>query len=127
MPNSHAAPARSGGANIVVTRMRSSVVVTAPTNLGNGNLEDLCDVALRSFETAEATSLILELSGVNFMDTYEFGRLKALADTVRFLGVKTIFVGLNAGIIAHLSTSDADVSGVCATLAIDDALALLGG
>jgi anti-anti-sigma regulatory factor len=107
--------------------MRSSVVVTAPSNLGNGNLEDLCDVALRSFETAEATSLILELSGVNFMDTYEFGRLKALADTVRFLGVKTIFVGLNAGIIAHLSTSDADVSGVCATLAIDDALALLGG
>lgn len=125
MPNSHAAPARSAGANIVVTRMRSSVVVTAPSNLGNGNLEDLCDVALSAFETAEATSLVLELSGVNIMDTYEFGRLKALADTARFLGVKTIFVGLNAGIISHLSTSDADVSGVCATLAIDDALALL--
>ena len=125
MPNSQAAPARSGGANIVATQMRSSVVVTAPSNLGNGNLEALCDVALNSFEAAEATSLILELSGVNFMDKYEFGRLKALADTVRFLGVKTIFVGLNAGIISHLSTSDADVSGVCATLAIDDALALL--
>lgn len=125
MPNSHVAPARLGGASIVATRMRSSVVVTAPSNLGNGNLEELCDVALGSFETAEATSLILELSGVDFMDSYEFGRLKALAGTVRFLGVKTIFVGLNAGIISHLSHSDADISGVCATLAIDDALALL--
>jgi anti-anti-sigma regulatory factor len=125
MINRQAGSMRSSGATIVATRMRSSVVVTAPTNLGNGALEDLCDVALRSFETGEATSLILELSGVNFMDTYEFSRLKALADTVRFLGVKTIFVGLNAGIISHLSHSNAEVSGVLATLGLDEALTLV--
>lgn len=125
MLDSQVGSVRSSGATIVATRMRSSVVVTAPTDLGNGALDDLCDVVLRSFETTEATSLILELSGVNFMDSFEFSRLKALADTVRFLGAKTIFVGLNAGIISHLSHSDADVSGVFATLDLDDALTLV--
>lgn len=124
--NGHATSVRSGGAAIVATRMRSSVVVTAPSDLGDGNLDDLCGVVLGSFENAEANSLILELSGVNFMDCHEFGRLKALSETVRFLGVKTVFVGLSPGIISHLSHSNADVSGICATLALDDALALLG-
>lgn len=124
MLDSQASSVRSNGSTIVATRMRSSVVVTAPRDLGNGTLEDLCDVVFRSFEAAQATSLILELSGVDFMDSHEFSRLKALADTVHFLGVKTIFVGLNAGIISHLSHSNADLSGISATLALDDALTL---
>lgn len=126
MLNGHAASFQSGGGAIVVTRMRSSVVVTAPSDFGDGTLEKLWEVVLASFEQVQANCLILELSGVNFMDCHEFSRLKALAETIRFLGAKTIFVGLNPGIIAHLSNSNADLSGIYATLALDDALALLG-
>lgn len=107
----------------IATKVGSSLVVTMPPDLDETAMQQVWTVVFASIHEREVTSLILEFSGVKMMDGYEFGRLKELANTAYFLGAKTIFVGLNAGIISHLALSNVDLTGVTATLTLDDALA----
>ncbi len=103
----------------VATKVGSSLVVTMPPDLDETAMQQVWTVVFAGIQEREITSLILEFSGVKLMDGYEFGRLKELAKTAYFLGTKTIFVGLNAGIISHLALSNVDLTGVTATLTLD--------
>ena len=42
------------------------------------------------------------------------------------LGAKSLFVGLQPGIIFHLIINNAETSGICATLDLNEALEKLG-
>lgn len=106
----------------VATKVGTSLVVTMPPDLNETAMQHVWNVVFAGIQERQVTSLILEFSGVKLMDGYEFGRLRELANTAYFLGIKTIFVGLNAGIISHLALSNVDLSGVTAALTLDDAL-----
>ena len=111
---------------VVAGRINDCVVVTAPSDLGSGRMAELERVTLNHIVAEHTRGVILELSGVQFMDSSEFKSLKAIAQMAQHLGVKPMLVGLRPGIIAHLAQTDTDITGIPATLGLNEALAMLG-
>lgn len=111
-------------AAIVATRVGACLVITAPSELGGTCLEDIERETLSRLGQAPARGLIFELSGVQFMDSYEFIFLQRIAQAAKHLGARPIFSGIRPGIVAHLANSGCDAATVSATLGLNEALAL---
>lgn len=111
---------------VLAGRINDCVVVTAPSDLGDGRLAELERVTLNNIVADHTNVVIFELGGVQFMDSNEFEGLRAVMRMTQHLGVKPMLVGLRPGIIAHLAQTDTDITGIPAALGLDDALAILG-
>lgn len=112
----------SSTTSVTGTRVRDCLVVTVSQDLSGNMLDEVRRVALEGIQRDGAQSAIFELSAVPFMDTHEFEDLRKIARMAEMLGARVIFVGLKPGIIMHLLSADADVSGVRACLGLDEAL-----
>ena len=79
------------------------------------------------YGTWGASGVILEVSGVPFMDSHEFQDLRRVMHMAELLGARCMLVGLRPGIIMHLMDSDVDVRGLRAVLGLDEALHAMRG
>jgi rsbT antagonist protein RsbS len=102
------------------------LVVTVGSDLSEGVLEQVRATALDGIQRDAAQSVILELTGVPFLDTRDFLELRKIIRMGALLGARTVVVGLKPGIIMHLMAADAEVSDVEACLGLDEALQRLG-
>ncbi len=104
------------------TRVGPALVVTLGRDLGGAAMEQLTKVALDGVQHGGATTLIVDASGVPFMDATEFRGLRQVLRMAGLLGARTMLVGLQPGIIMHLMECDADTSGLQAMLGLEEAL-----
>ena len=108
--------------NVGVTHVHGTLVVTVTRDLGDEALASIRQAALDGVHRFGARQVVLDLTAVPFLDLAEFDALRRVARAVDLLGSSTTFVGLRSGIIMHLVESDADVSGIRATLGLAEAL-----
>lgn len=95
---------------------------------------DLTDQVLQRFrqELLERISgthvhgVVLDVSGVEVMDSADFEMLKTTMNMASVMGATPIIVGLKPGIVSALVDMDVDTRGVRAALNLDDALRTLG-
>ena len=113
--------------SVTGTRVGACLVVTLGRDLGAGALDAVRQVLLDGVQRGGAASVILDCSGVPFMDSHEFGELRKVLRMAELLGARCVLVGLQPGIIVHLMAVDADVRGLQAMLGLDEALQALGG
>ncbi len=104
------------------TRVKDNLVVTLPADLSGDALAQIREVTLHQLHDDRPSAVILECSGVSYMDTREFEELRAICGTIAVLGARTCFTGLRPGIVKHLVLSDANLSGVRAFLGLNEAL-----
>lgn len=108
--------------SVTGTRVEDCLVVTVSRDLGGGTLDELRRTTLDGVQRDGALAVILELSGVPFMDSREFQEMRRVMRMAELLGARCAVVGLRPGIIMHLMDCDADVDGLHATLGLDEAL-----
>lgn len=108
--------------SVTGTRVEDCLVVTVSRDLGADTLDEVRRVTLDGVQRDGAGAVILELSGVPYMDSHEFEELRRIMHMAGLLGARSMLVGLRAGIIMHLMDCDVDVRGLPAMLGLDEAL-----
>lgn len=108
--------------NIFTTKVNNCLIVTFGDFLSNESLEEAKNVVLRDVREKFCFSVIFELSGLKYIDTLEFEVLKEISEMTALLGAKTIFSGLQPGIIFHLIVNDVKISRINAALDLNEAI-----
>jgi len=83
--------------------------------------EDLLD---RVHETG-SEAVILDVSGLETLDSVEFATLRQLIATTGILGADSVLVGLRPGVVSALIESNVDVDGLRTAVDLDAAFELL--
>lgn len=117
----------SSSTSVTGTRVEHCLVVTLSRDLGGDTLEQARRVTLDGVRLGGALAVILDASGVPFMDSCEFDGLRKLMHMAEMLGARCVLVGLRPGIIMHLMSCDANVDGLRAMLGLDEALQAMRG
>ena len=81
-----------------------------------GLLQRIHDTACRG--------VILDLSGLETIDSAEFAALRGIISMSEIMGTKTVLVGMRPGVVSSLIEAGADVDGLRAALNLDAAFAL---
>jgi rsbT antagonist protein RsbS len=109
-----------------VTKVRGTLVVTVTRDLGDDVIPSMRGAALEGVHQLGCGHVVLDLSGVPFLDLAEFEALRGMARSIGLLGASATVAGLRPGIIMHLMERGADTSGIRATLGLEEALELFG-
>ncbi len=81
---------------------------------------------LARIASAHVHGVVLDVSGVEVMDSADFEMLRTTMTMASVMGATPIIVGLKPGVVSALVDMDVDTSGVQAALNLDDALQILG-
>ena len=108
--------------SVTQTRIKDSLLVTLPDELGPLTLSEVQRLTLDEIQHTMTASVILECSAVKFMDAEEFEVIRSIASMAAVLGASPLMVGLKPEIIKYLVQTDLDVSGIQAFLGLNDAL-----
>ena len=117
----------SSSTSVTGTRVEDCLVVTLSRDLGGDTLDQARKVTLDGVQSGGASAVIMDASGVPFMDSHEFEALRRLMHMAELLGARCMLVGLQPGIIMHLMSCDANVDGLRAMLGLDEALRAMRG
>lgn len=82
------------------------------------------DLLGRVHET-NSRAVILDVSGLETLDSYEFKALRRIIAAVTILGNESILVGLQPGVVSALIEVGADVDGLRTAIDLDAAFELL--
>ncbi len=84
------------------------------------------DELLGRIAGAHVHGVVLDVSGVETMDSTDFEMLKTTMTMASVMGAEPIIVGLKPGVVSALVDMDVDTRNVRAALNLDDALQILG-
>ena len=79
----------------------------------------------RAIERGSVSGLIIDISGVDMMDSHITRCLRDLALTARFMGVDTIVCGMRPAVVSTLIEMGLSVTGISAALNLERALEVL--
>lgn len=108
--------------SITAIRIHQTLVVTLPADLGFGGMNASLEKISESLKQKSSKKLILECSGLQFLDIKEYNKLKLIADMASFQGIVTYVVGINPGIAAYLALNDVDLSGIVTRQSLEEIL-----
>lgn len=112
--------------NISFTKVKDCLVISLGEDLAGVTLDDLSKTVLQRIHVEECHSMVFEFSSLKFLDSEEFEVLESISKMAAMLGAKTIFSGINTGIIAHLIANNLGTDNIKATLDLNEALDYLG-
>jgi rsbT antagonist protein RsbS len=105
---------------------RGVVVASIQFDLADAVLMQLQEDLLQRIHASGARGVILDVSGLETLDSTEFAALRRLIAMASLLGARSVLVGLRPGVVSSLIETDADVEGLSAALDLDSAFRLLG-
>ena len=116
--------------NTVIERIplqliQGCLVASIQVDLSDRVLKQFRQELLERIASERVHGVVLDVSGVEVMDTIDFAMLKTTMSMASVMGASAIIVGLKPGIVSALMDMNADTEGVCAALNLDDALHLL--
>lgn len=112
--------------SIPVLRVGSTLLVTIQTDLHDAVAEAFQEDLLTAIEKQSATGLLIDVSGVDMVDSYV---ARVLADTgkmAQLMGARTVIVGMRPEVAATLVRMGYALGSVKTALNVDEGLALLG-
>lgn len=111
--------------SIPILRVGDTLVITVHTELHDTVAEAFQEDVLGAIERSGAAGLIIDISGLDMVDSYV---ARVLADTgrmARLMGTRSVLVGMRPEVAATLVRMGYPMEGVQTALAVDDGLALL--
>jgi len=110
---------------IPILRVGDTLLITVHTELHDTVAEAFQEDVLAAIEKTGAAGLIIDISGLDMVDSYV---ARVLADTgrmARLMGTDSVLVGMRPEVAATLVRMGYPMEGVKTALAVDDGLALL--
>ena len=116
-----------GRGSIPILRVGDNLLVTVQTDLHDAVAEAFQEDLLATIEKTGAAGLLIDVSGLDVVDSYV---ARVLADTGRMaklMGTDTVIVGIRPEVAATLVRMGYSMTGVRTALNVDEGLALLPG
>lgn len=112
---------------IPILRIGSTLLVTIQTDLHDAMAEAFQEDVLTTIERQSASGLLIDVSGLEMVDSYVARLLADTGKMARLMGTATVIVGIRAEVAATLVRMGYTMGSVVRTaLNIDDGLRLLG-
>jgi rsbT antagonist protein RsbS len=113
--------------SIPILRIGSTLLVTIQTDLHDALAEAFQEDILVTIEKQDASGLIIDVSGLESVDSYVARLLTDTAKMARLMGTDTVIVGVRAEVAATLVRMGYTMGNAVRTaLNVDDGLKLLG-
>ena len=110
---------------IPILRVGDTLLITVHTELHDTVAEAFQENVLAAIEKTGAAGLIIDISGLDMVDSYV---ARVLADTgrmARLMGTESVLVGMRPEVAATLVRMGYPMEGVKTALGVDDGLELL--
>lgn len=101
------------------------LVASIQVDLSEEILEVFQRELLDRIHAASAAGVILDVSGVELMDAEDFEALRSCIAMASVMGARCMLVGLQPGVVSALIDLEVDVSGIEATIDLEEAFRLL--
>jgi len=111
--------------SIPILRVGNNLLATVHIELRDKVAEAFQEDVLETIEKTAATGLVVDISGLDVVDTYV---ARVLADTARMaklMGTRSVLVGMRPEVAATLVRMGYSMDGVVTALNVDEALARL--
>ncbi len=117
---------KAGSDRVPLQLIQGCLVASIQIDLTDQVLSRFRQDLLARIGSAHVHGLVLDVSGVEVMDSVEFEMLKTTMTMASVMGASPVIVGLKPGIVSALVDMDVDTWDVRAALNLDDALQMLG-
>ena len=111
---------------IPILRIGSTLLVSIQIELRDAVAESFQADVLSEIERRGTTGLVIDISGLDMVDTYVARILAETGRMAKLMGTSTVLVGMRPEVAATLVRMGYDMAGVRTALDLDDGLALLG-
>lgn len=115
----------SATVRIPIIRLYDNLIVSIQFALSDRVVSELKQDVTREIELKGANGLVLDVSGVDLMDSYLTRAVHDLAVIGRWMGVKTVVCGLQPSVAVTLVDMGMDLRGVSTVLNLEKAIAVL--
>jgi rsbT antagonist protein RsbS len=112
-------------ARIPIITLHKNLIVPVQGSLGDDVVAQLQEDVTRRIEQNDASGLVIDLSGVDLLDSYMTRGIRDLAVTARLMGVHTVVSGLSPAIAITLVEMGLEIPGIETALNLDRAVELL--
>lgn len=111
--------------SIPILRVGENLLVTVQTDLHDAVAEAFQEDLLSEIERTGAAGLLIDLTGLDIVDSYVARVLADTAKMARLMGTETVIVGIRPEVAATLVRMGYAMSGVRTALNVDEGLAML--
>lgn len=111
--------------SIPILRVGDNLLVTVQTELHDEVAEAFQEDILRKIETSGAGGLLIDVTGLDMVDSYVARVLAETGRMAKLMGTQTVIVGIRPEVAATLVRMGYSMSGVRTALNVDEGLALL--
>jgi rsbT antagonist protein RsbS len=111
--------------NIPIIKLYDNLLVSIQIELSDTLVAELKDNICDEIKRTGATGLIIEVSGVDVLDSYIARSIRDISHIVRLMGVKSVIAGLDPSMAITLVEMGLQFGGVITSLNIETALAAL--
>jgi rsbT antagonist protein RsbS len=111
---------------IPILRIGPTLLATVHVELRDAVAEAFQEDILLALEKGGATGLLIDISGLDMVDTYVARIVAETGRMARLMGATTVLVGMRPEVAATLVRMGYAMEGVRTALNVDDGLALLG-
>jgi len=110
---------------VAIQVSREVVVASIQVDLDDDILCRFREDLLNRLHQTGSVGVILDLSGLETLDSHEFAALRGIINMCSIMGAESVLVGLRPGVVSSLIEAGADVDGLLAAIDLDSAYALL--
>lgn len=107
---------------IPLINLYGNLIVSIQVSLSDPLVARLVADVTRAIETTTVTGLIIDVSGVDVMDSYITRCVRDLAMTARLMGTETVICGMRPVVVMTMVEMGLDLQGVSSALNLERAL-----
>lgn len=107
---------------IPILRLGCNLIATVQTELHDAVADAFQEDVLRAIERTGATGLVIDISGLDMVDTYVARVLTTTGRMARLMGTQTVLVGMRPEVAATLVRMGYPMEGVLTALDIEQGL-----
>ncbi|HRI08555.1 MAG TPA: STAS domain-containing protein [Nannocystaceae bacterium] len=110
---------------IPIIKLRQNLIVSIQIELSDRIIAELKENVAHDLRVYDVSGLVIEVSAVDFLDSYIARSIQQIAKIAACMGTETILAGLDASVAITLVEMGVDMIGVKTALDLEDALDLL--
>lgn len=114
-------------ARIPIIKLYDNLIVSIQVALSDQLVATLKNDITREIDRTGARGLVIDLSGIDVMDSYISRSIRDIGLIAQLMGVKTVISGIDPMIAVTLVEMGLDLTGARSTLNLEAAIEMLGG
>ncbi len=111
---------------IPIIKLWDTLLVPLQGDIGDEQISQLRVDILARIERDNPKGLVIEVSGLEFLDSYLCGVIASIAAAAKLMGVRSVVAGLSPIIAITLETMGVGFGEIQTALSLEDALPTLG-